>query len=413
MMCLELVEFINLSDVNVTQDYFDADGNRILDGESDFIDIKTSGESDISIFDDGYQFYTYKNKDYLLGKINDEPNLVLPSNGPTRYTYSVARRAFYTDTRESVIIPDCVTSIGKSSFASNLLTEIVLPDSIVKINTKAFNSNKSLSRAELPESLKLIDEYAFAGTALTDVTIPSNVEEIGYNAFFNCTKITNVVNLSQLDVIPGEYTNGKVALYADTVKTSDGQVLENKNPYYNVVINPNAEEENYYNQYDFNNYEFDAVFDPNTIPYEDFDKIRNVTLVSDYVYDDTFIASPKTKFNYAHTYCCNRDYTSFLCVNENGNHYDYGTLRIKVEKKSQLVVIASINSSRIDLRHLALYDDKLNKLEEIPLEEKLVLRSFKTILEPGEYSLCATDKGIRLYFVALDSNLDMIYPTEQ
>ncbi len=412
MMCLEMVEFINLSNVNVTKDFFDADGNRVLDGESDFINIKTTEESDISIFDDGYQFYTYNNKDYLLGKLDDDPNLVLPSNGPTRYTYSIARRAFYTETRESVIFPDCVTSIGKSAFASNSLTEVILPDSVIKLNTKAFNGNKTIINVELPESLIFIDSYAFSGSSITNITIPSSVEEIAYNAFNNCPKIQTVTNLSKLNIVPGEFTNGKVALYAGTVITSNGEVLQNQNPYYNVTFTPNAAKENYYDQYDFNTYNFDAKFYPEVVTSNDPDIVKAGYSTNDYVYDDNFIISPKTKFKSFVTRCCNTYYYSCLIVGENGNHYDYGSLRIKVTKKSQLVVIASNDSSRIDLRHLALYDNNLNKIEEIPLEEELVLRAFKTVLEPGEYSLCSSDTSIRLFFAALDSNLDMEYPTE-
>ena len=410
LMCLELVEFINLSKVNVTEDFFDDDGSRILDGDTDFINIKTSGESDISIFDDGYQFYTYNNKDYLLGKLDDDPDLVLPSNGPTRYTYSVARRAFYSETRESIIIPDCVTSIGKSAFVSDLFTEVTLPNSIVKINTKAFYSMKTLTSVNLPDTLKLIDEYAFSNVGLTSITIPSNVEEIAYNAFWNCTSIKTVTNLSELNIIPGEYTNGKVALYANTVTTSDGQVLENQNPYYNVSINPNASKENYYNQYDFENYNFDASFDPWNVVSKNPDIVKVGELTNDYVYSDIFTVTSNTKFKNKYVECCNTYYNSYLSVCDSS--YGLGSLKIKVEKKSQLVVIASIDSSIIDLRHLALYDNNLNKIEEIPLEEKLVLRAFKTVLEPGEYSIRSSDKKVRLFFAALDSNLDMVYPTE-
>ena len=93
-----------------------------------------------------------------------------------------------------VVIPDSVTSIGKSAFwyCSNL-TSITIPDSVTSIGDWAFNGCSSLTAVTIPDSVTSIGNWAFKECeSLTSVTIPDSVTSIGDSAFSGCKSLTSV-----------------------------------------------------------------------------------------------------------------------------------------------------------------------------------------------------------------------------
>ncbi len=109
--CFKLVEVINNSLLNIVKG---SENN----GEVGYyaLNVKNGGTSEI-VNNDGYLFYTYDNRNYLLGYVGDETQLTLPSdyNGQG---YEIYTEAFYKCTGlTSVTIPDSVTSIGGYAFA--------------------------------------------------------------------------------------------------------------------------------------------------------------------------------------------------------------------------------------------------------------------------------------------------------
>lgn len=68
----------------------------------------------------------------------------------------------------SVVIPDCITSIGERAFYGSRLTIVIIPDSVISIG-----------------------DMAFAGNELTSLTIGNSVETIGNNVF-SSSKLTSV-----------------------------------------------------------------------------------------------------------------------------------------------------------------------------------------------------------------------------
>ena len=103
--------------------------------------------------------------------------------------------------RESVIIPDSVTTIESNSFNKCInLTSVTFTD-----NTK----------------LNTIKSRAFIDCSrLTSLVIPSTVQTIETNAFEDCYGLKEIYNLSALDITVGNTENGNVAQYAKVVNKS-------------------------------------------------------------------------------------------------------------------------------------------------------------------------------------------------
>ncbi|MGN0106182.1 MAG: leucine-rich repeat domain-containing protein, partial [Hominilimicola sp.] len=109
---------------------------------------------------------------------------------------------FASSNISSVIIPDCVESIGKSTFYScKNLTSITIPDNIKSINSRTFCNCESLTNITLPENLISIGNSAFSGcNSLTNISIPVNVTSIGDYAFSSCSNLTYINIENVLDM---------------------------------------------------------------------------------------------------------------------------------------------------------------------------------------------------------------------
>ena len=95
----------------------------------------------------------------------------------------------------SVVIGDCVTSIGGYAFSGcSTLTSIEIPNSVTSIGGYAFYGCSTLTSIEIPGSVTRIDNYAFDGCeSLYSITIPDSVTSIGESAFADCVSLSSIV----------------------------------------------------------------------------------------------------------------------------------------------------------------------------------------------------------------------------
>ena len=94
----------------------------------------------------------------------------------------------------SVIIPECITSLGTDTFSGcESLYEIIGMTGISEIGDFCFNSCTSLYFIDLPDKLTKIGSYAFEGCSnLKELILPENLNSIGDFAFSNCKQLSSL-----------------------------------------------------------------------------------------------------------------------------------------------------------------------------------------------------------------------------
>ena len=107
------------------------------------------------------------------------------------------------DNLKEVIIPSCVTSIGKFAFSNCInLTKVTIPDGVTSIGQYAFTACRKLTEITIPNSVTSIGESAFFECRkLTKVTISNSVTFIGKAAFCSCSNLDDVSLPPKITVI--------------------------------------------------------------------------------------------------------------------------------------------------------------------------------------------------------------------
>ncbi len=94
----------------------------------------------------------------------------------------------------SIIIPEGVTTIGRSAFSDCYnLTSVSLPDSLTTIDVAAFEDCTKLSSIDIPMGVTQIGAWAFAYCeSLTRVDVPAGVTKVGEYAFAYCSNLESL-----------------------------------------------------------------------------------------------------------------------------------------------------------------------------------------------------------------------------
>ena len=120
----------------------------------------------------------------------------------------------YCTNLQSIVLPDCVESIGQNVIAYSSVTSINIPASVQTIDAYTFMYASSLQTVVFPENsqLKTIGELAFSNcTNLLSLSFPEGLQTIGQGAFGWCTSMEEVT-------IPSTVTSigGKAFLYQNS-----------------------------------------------------------------------------------------------------------------------------------------------------------------------------------------------------
>ncbi len=123
----------------------------------------------------------------------------------------------------SVTIPSSVTSIGLGAFAGcSGLTSITIPNSVTSIDIMAFQGCTGLTSVTIPNSVTSLGEWAFQGcSGLTSITIGSRVKLINYQTFANCSELSDVYCLA--GILGSDKWSGEV-LYTDPDAFKDSYI---------------------------------------------------------------------------------------------------------------------------------------------------------------------------------------------
>ena len=172
--CAKLVEVYNKSTLDIRSGSIDY-GYVACYAKNVYTQEGGSWFTDTS---DGFRFFYDGEQGYLMGYLGTETEIELPAsftayNGTFVENYEIYEDAFaYCSDLTSIIIPDSVTSIGRTAFRHcTELTSITIPDSVTSIGSSAFSGC----------------------SGLTSVAIGDSVTGIGLGAFFNCSSLTSIV----------------------------------------------------------------------------------------------------------------------------------------------------------------------------------------------------------------------------
>lgn len=108
---------------------------------------------------------------------------------------SIDSGAFSNCTVESIVIPDCVESIGSSAFYNcRSLKEVKIGRGVTEISSSAFEGCSALTHIDFPDSVQTIGDSAFgACISLKYVKIPDSVIALGAFAFSGCSSLAELV----------------------------------------------------------------------------------------------------------------------------------------------------------------------------------------------------------------------------
>ena len=220
--CYRIAQVNNYSDFNIRKGaesygYVGTYAYNIVNGD---------GEAAISKTDDGYVFYTYEDKKYLIDYTGTEAKITLPSIS-TVGDYIVGAYAFYERGKiTDVTVADGVKIIGNCAFDDcQRLKNVELPQSVTSIGALAFCNCKSLKSIVIPDGVSGISYAAFLRCAsLESVTLPENLEVLVDASFFD-TALSEIVfkgTKEQWELV--EKMKGWTNVKNYTVRCSDGQI---------------------------------------------------------------------------------------------------------------------------------------------------------------------------------------------
>ncbi|MBQ3494802.1 MAG: leucine-rich repeat domain-containing protein, partial [Clostridia bacterium] len=144
---------------------------------------------------------------------------------------------------KSITLPDSLLTIGDYAFYRCSLTSLVVPDGVTSIGSEAFNYN-NISSLKLSSSLQTISGSAFYNCPLTTLTIPSTVTSISSTAFHNSNSTLQSIVVEEGNTIYYSKNNcliqieGKKLIMGcnnSQIPTDEGILTIESNAFYNCT----------------------------------------------------------------------------------------------------------------------------------------------------------------------------------
>lgn len=212
--CDRIVEVINYSSLNI--ELYDYSGNGYISANA--LKVKTEGTSDIVNVDD-YLFCSLSGVNYLVGYKGTSTELTLPEDYKGQ-KYVIYRNAFANSDITSVIISKNVSLIESYAFANCLtLKTVILKDNTTRIAVYAFNQCPNIQYNEYSNACYLgndINPYLYLikakSTDITSCEVNIGCKLIAGGAFYNCTKLTDIILNDSIQTIEGYVFSGCTSL---------------------------------------------------------------------------------------------------------------------------------------------------------------------------------------------------------
>ena len=211
--CNKLVEIYNLSNIDLK---LNDEEDETCITENAYAIHKSLDEPSIIVKVNGYSFIHTETVSKLFNYTGDELVLTTPDsfihNGETITNYDIKRNAFW----------------------KNEMIRIILSDAVNVIESYAFGGCYNLSSVTVGKNVTEIQSHAFGSDDRLD-----DISTVGlYN---ECNRLVEVINKSNLDIVKGAKTNGRIAKNAIVVKDgNDTSSLVIKNNYIFLVTDDNA-----------------------------------------------------------------------------------------------------------------------------------------------------------------------------
>ena len=191
----------------VNEGYLRIEEGVLYDGEQHANTVPTS------ITDPGEVKLTLLTSEQSTEKCGMYGELVLPADGSIT---TIGDKAFYCCTNlKGIVLPNGVTSIGKSAFKNSTINYIILPDGLTSIGKEAF-SYIGVKNIVLPSSLSVIEEQVFDASGIIRIDIPEGVTSIGNSAFRNCSALKEITLPNSLQEI-GAYAFSRCINLGDVI----------------------------------------------------------------------------------------------------------------------------------------------------------------------------------------------------
>ena len=146
------------------------------------------------------------------------------------------------DTCTSLVVPDCVTSIDRTTFVGcSSLSTITLPGSVAHIGGGTFSNFTALKTVNMSEGIRWIDLSAFSGcSALEHINIPQGIEVIGPSAFANCLRLSSIELPEGISTIGDKAFSGCASIRSITIPASTitigNNVFENCDSLTSIIV---------------------------------------------------------------------------------------------------------------------------------------------------------------------------------